>query len=871
VVGVRVRPFNQREQDLNAVLCLDMQGPTTHINDKTGNVTSFSFDQSFWSHDGFEDDGTGYMKPVPGSKRPYADQRYVYDTFGQRVLDNAWAGYHCCLFAYGQTGSGKSYSMVGYGQNKGIVPISCEEIFKRIGTNTDADKHYEVMVSMLEIYNETVQDLFVGVDDRPKHGLQIRESKALGIYIDGIIKNAVSSYEEIEKAIEHGTSNRSIASTAMNATSSRAHTVITIEFKQVQKIQGGQQAVKVSNINLVDLAGSEKANQTGAKGDRLKEGSAINKSLSALGNVIEKLAERSQGKKNVVIPYRDSKLTRLLQNALGGSSKTIMVCALSPASSNYEETLSTLRYADRAKKIKNHVVINENPQEKLMREMKEENERLMEMLKKMGGGVEGGAPGGASSELVREQEDKIAQLEQMLKEQQMSFQDKLNETREREDAHGKNPLDANTKNIGGSQTPLMVNLNAERSLSGRLRYVFTDDAEVTIGGHGPPVTKKKEGSDSDSDSDSDSGDEPDILLGADGVFATHAKVENKERRCFLTAVADESASSTWVNGKCVQDLLSAPWARDGDGWTLKEGPGLEGPWREEGSGYEEGDPAGVLLLHGDRLVFGKGFFLFVDPRLAIPEMMVMAGKYTYSRARRELPEHWREGVKTKGLKNVLHAAFAKSKTKKMEDEKDDSDSESQHTDSEDEKNKLESQLHRTGDEVSLLRKKLQETEALLKKARQQEQAEKEAKESALLAVNNAKQAAFKADKEKKAAQAQARDALEAAAVFEELRPSTDAKMRLDLAITRILSAMEVARAAGVDATGVVAAEAKLDMLRKNVQVSEKLSQACRITDDSATMQVKLALAQVKQVHGMPIDKRMVQKTEARLQELIRVA
>merc|ERR1719456_1679827 len=163
----------------------------------------------------------------------------------------------------------------------------------------------------------------------------------------------------------------------MNATSSRAHTVITIEFKQVQNVSGVN-TEKLSMINLVDLAGSEKAEQTGATGDRLKEGCAINKSLSALGNVIEKLADRSQGKlkQGAVIPYRDSKLTRLLQNALGGSSKTVMVCAISPASSNHEETLGTLRYADRAKRIKNTAVINENPQEKMIRELREENDKL---------------------------------------------------------------------------------------------------------------------------------------------------------------------------------------------------------------------------------------------------------------------------------------------------------------------------------------------------------------------------------------------------------------------------------------------------------------------------------------------------------------
>lgn len=166
----------------------------------------------------------------------------------------------------------------------------------------------------------------------------------------------------------------------MNATSSRAHTIITIEFKQII-LDDGRRHEKFSVINLVDLAGSEKAGQTGATGDRLKEGCAINKSLTVLGQCISILADKAIGKqKGAVVPYRDSALTRILQNALGGNSKTIMICALSPASINYEETLSTLRYADRAKKIQNKAIINESPQEKMIRELREENEKLKKLI-----------------------------------------------------------------------------------------------------------------------------------------------------------------------------------------------------------------------------------------------------------------------------------------------------------------------------------------------------------------------------------------------------------------------------------------------------------------------------------------------------------
>lgn len=205
--------------------------------------------------------------------------------------------------------------------------------------------------------------------------------------------------------MDEGGKNRTIGSTQMNATSSRAHTVIAIEFRQIVTFQG-KKSEKFSVINLVDLAGSEKAEQTGATGDRLKEGCAINKSLTCLGNVISVLADKAMGKgKQLVVPYRDSALTRMLQNALGGNSKTIMICALSPADTNYEETLSTLRYADRAKKIQNKAVVNESPQDKLIRELKEENERLKKELAGKGGSIGGGAGDEEAAAKLKEMED----------------------------------------------------------------------------------------------------------------------------------------------------------------------------------------------------------------------------------------------------------------------------------------------------------------------------------------------------------------------------------------------------------------------------------------------------------------------------------
>lgn len=225
---------------------------------------------------------------------------------------------------------------------------------------------------MMEIYNEKVQDLLIPIAKRPKEGHKIREHKTLGIYVEGMSKHFVDTYDSIEKKMDEGSRNRSIAATEMNASSSRAHTIISIEFKQTT-IDNGKKREKLSVIYLVDLAGSEKVGKTGATGDRLKEAAGINKSLSVLGLVISALADKAQGKgKNSIVPYRDSCLTRILQNALGGNSKTLMICAISPASDNYEETLSTLRYADQAKKIQNKAIVNESETDKLIRTLTEE-------------------------------------------------------------------------------------------------------------------------------------------------------------------------------------------------------------------------------------------------------------------------------------------------------------------------------------------------------------------------------------------------------------------------------------------------------------------------------------------------------------------
>ncbi|XP_032614766.1 kinesin-like protein KIF1B isoform X7 [Hylobates moloch] len=380
-VAVRVRPFNSRETSKESKCIIQMQGNSTSIiNPKNPKEApkSFSFDYSYWSHTSPED-------PC------FASQNRVYNDIGKEMLLHAFEGYNVCIFAYGQTGAGKSYTMMGKQEESqaGIIPQLCEELFEKINDNCNEEMSYSVEVSYMEIYCERVRDL---LNPKNKGNLRVREHPLLGPYVEDLSKLAVTSYTDIADLMDAGNKARTVAATNMNETSSRSHAVFTIVFTQKKHDnETNLSTEKVSKISLVDLAGSERADSTGAKGTRLKEGANINKSLTTLGKVISALAEvdnctskSKKKKKTDFIPYRDSVLTWLLRENLGGNSRTAMVAALSPADINYDETLSTLRYADRAKQIKCNAVINEDPNAKLVRELKEEVTRLKDLLRAQG-------------------------------------------------------------------------------------------------------------------------------------------------------------------------------------------------------------------------------------------------------------------------------------------------------------------------------------------------------------------------------------------------------------------------------------------------------------------------------------------------------
>uniref|UniRef100_A0A8C6XY51 plus-end-directed kinesin ATPase n=1 Tax=Naja naja TaxID=35670 RepID=A0A8C6XY51_NAJNA len=366
-VAVRVRPFNSRETSKESKCIIQMQGNSTSIlNPKNPKEApkSFSFDYSYWSHTSSED-------PC------FASQNRVYNDIGKEMLLHAFEGYNVCIFAYGQTGAGKSYTMMGKQEENqaGIIPQLCEELFEKINDNSNEEMSYSVEVSGRP----------VSQDPRGGGDLGVRPQSMQPFLLYLLALSACFVFSK-HKCMFPFSFPRTVAATNMNETSSRSHAVFTIVFTQKKHdAETNMSTEKVSKISLVDLAGSERADSTGAKGTRLKEGANINKSLTTLGKVISALAEVSKKKKKTdFIPYRDSVLTWLLRENLGGNSRTAMVAALSPADINYDETLSTLRYADRAKQIKCNAVINEDPNAKLVRELKEEVTRLKDLLRAQG-------------------------------------------------------------------------------------------------------------------------------------------------------------------------------------------------------------------------------------------------------------------------------------------------------------------------------------------------------------------------------------------------------------------------------------------------------------------------------------------------------
>uniref|UniRef100_A0A8D0D5Y4 Kinesin family member 13B n=1 Tax=Sander lucioperca TaxID=283035 RepID=A0A8D0D5Y4_SANLU len=441
-----------KKKDLKTRCAVEMEGNQTVLH------PVFAYDHCFWSID-------------ESQKDKFAGQDVVFQCLGESLLDSAFMGYNACIFAYGQTGSGKSYTMMGSAERPGLIPRLCSSLFGRTVQEAREGESFTVEVSYMEIYNEKVRDLLDPKGNR--QALRVREHKVLGPYVDGLSRLAVSCYKDIESLMSEGNKSRTVAATNMNEESSRSHAVFNIILTHtLMDLQSKTSGEKVSKLSLVDLAGSERAAKTGAAGERLKEGSNINKSLSTLGLVISALADQGAGKnRSKFVPYRDSVLTWLLKDSLGGNSRTAMVATISPAADNYDETLSTLRYADRAKSIVNHAVVNEDPNARIIRQLREEVEKLKEQLTE------------AESMKAPELKDRLEESEKLIQEMTVTWEDKLQKTEAiaQERQRQLESLGISLQSSGirvVDDKCFLVNLNADPALNELLVYYLKEHTLV---------------------------------------------------------------------------------------------------------------------------------------------------------------------------------------------------------------------------------------------------------------------------------------------------------------------------------------------------------------------------------------------------------
>jgi kinesin family protein 3/17 len=396
-VAVRVRPMNTLEKKSNSINCVDVDKNNNQITinkTDTNDTKTFQYD---------------FVYPIG------TPQRQIYDELGFPLVESVFEGYNGTIFAYGQTGCGKTFTMMGEYNDpdlRGIIPNAFSHIFGYI-SNEGSLKKFLVRCTFLEIYNEDVRDL-LGKDSSKK--LEVREDPKTGIFVKDLNYIIVKNSAELENALTIGHKNRHTGETAMNQESSRSHCIFTVYIEIGENMQDEKnRKIRAGKLNLVDLAGSERQSKTQATGVRLDEAKKINLSLSALSNVINALVENKSH-----IPYRDSKLTRLLQDSLGGNTKTVMIAAISPSSYNYEETLSTLRYAARANAIKNAPKINEDPKDALLRDYEEQIQRLKEQLAVGGGGAVFNS--GNEDEFIKRLENEKLKMESNLREKEELLQ-----------------------------------------------------------------------------------------------------------------------------------------------------------------------------------------------------------------------------------------------------------------------------------------------------------------------------------------------------------------------------------------------------------------------------------------------------------------
>uniref|UniRef100_A0A8D0HT29 Kinesin-like protein KIF14 n=1 Tax=Sphenodon punctatus TaxID=8508 RepID=A0A8D0HT29_SPHPU len=498
-VAVRVRPFSNREKNEETFPVVSMTGQETVVqHPDTKQAYSFIYDFSFWSFD----------KCHPN----FASQETVYRTLTVPLLRRAFDGYNICLFAYGQTGSGKSYTMMGYSEEQGIIPRFCEDLFTQIAHTETQQVSFHLEMSYFEVYNEKIHDLLVfRAENGPKkHPLRVREHPVFGPYC----------------WLELGNKQRATAATGMNDKSSRSHSVFTLVMTQTKTEiieEEEHDRTIISHINLIDLAGSERCSATRTSGERLKEGVSINKSLLTLGKVISALSEQSQSRRRAFIPYRESVLTWLLKESLGGNSKTAMIATVSPAASNVEETLSTLRYAKQACLIINIAKVNEDMNAKLIRDLKAEIDKLKAVLKN----TQNTDP---EKHRLYVQEItslrvKLHQQEGEMAEMQRTWKEKLEQADKRKFEETKELQKAGITFKMDNRLPNLVNLNEDPQLSEMLLYMIKE-GQTTVGKYKPSSSH-------------------DIQLSGVLIADDHCVIENFDGTVSITPLGE---AKTYVNG-----------------------------------------------------------------------------------------------------------------------------------------------------------------------------------------------------------------------------------------------------------------------------------------------------------------------------------
>ncbi|XP_015492350.1 kinesin-like protein KIF14 [Parus major] len=519
IVAVRVRPLSNREKTENSFLVISMSGSETIVrNPSTNQIYSFSYDFSFWSFD----------KGHPN----FASQAMIYETLALPLLERAFEGYNACVFSYGQTGSGKSYTMMGFDEDRGIIPRLCEDLFNQIAQMDKQQVLYHLEMSFFEVYNEKIHDLLVfKAENGQKKQLRVREHPVLGPYVEGLTVNVVRSYSDIQSWLELGNKQRATAATVMNDKSSRSHSVFTLVMTQTKvEFVNEEQCERrlTSHINLIDLAGSECCTKAQTTGERLKEGVSINKSLLTLGRVISALSKQSQNGKKTFIPYRESVLTWLLKESLGGNSQTTMIATVSPAASSIEETLSTLRYAKQACSIINIAKVNEDVNVQLIRELKAEIEKLKAAQK---------SALNTDREKYRRYLQEITSLrielcqqERNMAEMQRAWKEKLEQAEKRKLEDIKELQKAGIAFKMDNHLPNLVNLNEDPQLSEVLLYMIKE-GETTVG-RCTPNSKH------------------DIQLSGVLIANDHCVIKNTDGKVSIIPLRE---AKTYVNGKCILD------------------------------------------------------------------------------------------------------------------------------------------------------------------------------------------------------------------------------------------------------------------------------------------------------------------------------